>query len=364
MTSKANLRPEDAGPPARGHASDSPEEGTAIAERSSQTRRPGSLGAVSQVAERYALPGLVVLLIAFFALLPASSGTFMSVTNWQNILSSQAPTLIVSFAALIPLIAGEFDVSVGANAGGACYLAAVLMAEGHLSIWLSIVITLAAGGVLGVVNGFIVAYIKASSLVVTLGMSTLIGGLILLISKSGQVVTDLPPSVGSFGSDKLVGIPVLAILFVGVGLAVSYLLRYTVLGRRLLFVGSNVRASRLAGIRTEHVKFVSFVICGILASGAGVVLLAQSGSADPTVGSGYLFSALAAVFLGATTIYPGRFNVPGTVVGVFFVAISVNGLTLAGAAYWISPVFNGASLVIAVVLSTLLRRQQSGAASG
>jgi ribose transport system permease protein len=134
-------------------------------------------------------------------------------------------------------------------------------------------------------------------------------------------------------------------------------LRYTIVGRQLVFVGSNAEAARLVGYNTRRLLFASYIGSAAMASLAGVVLLARSGVGDPSAGPDYTLDALAAAFLGATAIAPGRFNVIGTVVGVFFVAVAVDGLTLLGAAAWVQPVFNGGAVIIAVTAAVVLRRR-------
>jgi ribose transport system permease protein len=162
----------------------------------------------------------------------------------------------------------------------------------------------------------------------------------------------------NFGTLNWLGIPRVVWLLAAVALGIGYVLRHTVFGRQLLSVGANPRSARLVGISVPLVVLMSFVLAGALAGIAGTVELARTGSGNPQVGSGYTLSALAAAFLGSTTIRPGRFNVPGTLVGVVFVAFSVNGLTLAGAADWVDPVFTGTALAVAVTLSTVLGRRR------
>jgi ribose transport system permease protein len=320
----------------------------------------GNAATILGWAERYALVAILGIIIVVFAVLPASSETFLSSANLRNLLANQAVVTIAAFAALIPIVAGEFDISIGALLGAVAYVAGTLMAESGVPVIPAVMLGLLAGMAVGAVNGFLVAYVGASSLIITLGMTTLLGGAITLIS-GGLLVSEIPGSLTRYGSDVFLGVPIIGWFMLVVALAVAYLLRYMVFGRRLLFIGSNVEAARLVGIRTKQIKFMSFVLAGLLAGIAGMVLLARSGTASPEVGLGYTLNALAAVFLGATTIHPGRYNVPGTIVGVFFVAVSVNGLTLVGAADWVDPVFNGAAVIIAVTLSTLLRKRAAGA---
>jgi ribose transport system permease protein len=326
----------------------------------SERRRRANGRAIVEVMERYALVVLLGLLVVFFALLPATSGTFLTVANIRNVAANEAVIAIAALAALIPLIGGQFDVSVGAVLGMVSVAVAALIVRAGLPVPLALVAGVAMGAAVGAVNGYIVAYLRASSFIITLGMATLVGGLVSLYSKD-QVILGIPQSMTNFGTLNWLGVPRVVWLLAVVALAIGYVLRHTIYGRRLLSVGANPRSARLVGIRVPLVVMMSFVLAGALAGVAGTVELARTGSGNPQVGSGYTLSALAAAFLGSTTIRPGRFNVPGTIVGVFFVAISVNGLTLAGAADWVDPVFNGAAVVIAVAVSTVLAHRRGTA---
>jgi ribose transport system permease protein len=322
-----------------------------------QVHRPPRARAILPVLERYALVVLLGLLIAFFAVLPSTSDAFLTVANIRNVGANEVVIAIAALAALLPLIGGQFDVSVGAVLGMVSVAVAALITRAGAPLAVAVVAGIAMGAAVGAINGFVVAYLRASSFVITLGMATLVGGLVSLYSKD-QVILGMPQSMVDFGTLNWLGVPRVVWLLAVVALGVAYLLRHTVYGRQLLSIGANPSAARLVGIRVPMVVMLSFVGAGALAGVAGVVELARTGSGNPQVGPGYTLSALAAAFLGSTTIRPGRFNVPGTIVGVFFVAVSVNGLTLAGAADWVDPVFNGAAVVIAVAASTVLAHRR------
>jgi ribose transport system permease protein len=147
-------------------------------------------------------------------------------------------------------------------------------------------------------------------------------------------------------------------------IAVWYMLMHTKFGVELEAIGSNERAAKLVGIRVQRSIFLTFILSSLLAGVAGVLLTIRNGNGDPAAGPSFLFGALAAVFLGATTIRPGRYNVWGAMIGVFVVAIAVNGFTLLGAAAWLTPVFNGLALVGAVTVSTLMGRRRLAAKTG
>jgi ribose transport system permease protein len=311
--------------------------------------------------ERYALLLLLAGLIVFFALLPATGSSFLTLANLRNVAANEAVIAIAALAALVPLVAGQFDVSIGALLGLVSIAVAALTVRAGLPLVLALPAGVLIGAAVGAVNGFVVAYLRANSFIITLGMATLLGGLVSLYTK-GQVILGIPQSMVDFGTLNWLGVPRVVWLLAVIALLVTYLLRYTVYGRHLLSVGSNPRSARLVGIRVELVVLLSFVVAGALAAVAGELELARPGSGDPQIGAGFTLSALAAAFLGSTTIRPGQFNVPGTIVGVFFVAVSVNGLTLAGAADWVDPVFNGAAVVVAVAISTVLAHRRAGGA--
>ncbi|MGZ4706320.1 MAG: ABC transporter permease, partial [Acidimicrobiales bacterium] len=148
-----------------------------------------------------------------------------------------------------------------------------------------------------------------------------------------------------------------------VAIVLYYVLEHTPFGRYLQSVGSNREAARLVGLPVERLVLLSFVCSGALAGVAGVLLASHNGSASPQLGTVVTtLGALAAAYLGATSIKPGRFNVLGTLIAVFFLAFTVTGLSLAGVANWINDVFNGAALFVAVLISTIIGRKRAGVA--
>lgn len=321
---------------------------------------PAPVHRIVAALERYALVLLLAALIVFFALLPATAGSFLTIANLRNVAANEAVIAIAALAALVPLVAGQFDVSIGAVLGMVSIAVAALTVRAHLPPALALPIGVGIGAAVGAVSGFVVAYLRANSFIITLGMATLIAGLVSLYTKD-QVILGVPQSMVNFGTLNWLGVPRPVWLLVVVALLVGYLLRYTVYGRHLLSIGANSRSALLVGIRVPLVLLLSFVVSGALAAVAGELELARTGSGDPQIGPGFTLSALAAAFLGSTTIHPGRFNVPGTIIGVFFVAVSVNGLTLAGAADWVQPLFDGAAVVVAVAVSTVLAHRRGTA---
>jgi ribose transport system permease protein len=316
-----------------------------------------SAPALVSVFERYGLVWMLVALIVFFGVWPETSETFMSTANLRNLVAGQAVLAIAALATLIPLVAGQFDVSIGGVAVAVSIAVAALTVEAGVPLGIALAGGILLAALIGLISGAIVAYVRADPIVITLGTATFAAGIGALYTDNESIV-GIPNDLVAFGGGLWLGIPRPIWLLVTVICFVGYLMRYTVLGRQLLMIGSNPDAAKLVGVRTQRLILVSFVLGAILYGVAGALLLARTGAANPGDGFGVTLGALTAVFLGATTIRPGRFNVPGTIVGVFFIAVSVNGLTLAGAAAWVDPVFTGAALVIAVSISTLLTRRR------
>jgi len=308
--------------------------------------------------EGLALPVLLVGVFVLFWLLPASAKTFPTQSNLSNVLAEQSVITVLAIAALFPLITGHFDFSVAAVASGSSVVTVVAMSRFHWSLIVACAAGLLFGLLIGAINGLLVARLRLNAFVVTLGGATLIGGGVRWYTHGQPIFQGIAPAFMRFGSQRLFGIPRITYVVAIVALAAWYLHRHTRTGRRLQAVGSNPRSSRLVGIAVEKMIFGSFLASGLLSGVAGVLMAARTGTSAVDNGNELLFPALTAVFLGSTAIDAGRFNVFGTIVGVFFVALSVNGLTLTGAQDWVNPVFNGAALIIAVGLAAYLAHRR------
>jgi ribose transport system permease protein len=201
-----------------------------------------------------------------------------------------------------------------------------------------------------------------NSLIVTLGVSAVLSGVVLWYTSSQSIISGISQDLVDLGSGTWLGIPRTVYVLAVVAVLVHYLLEQTPYGRYLHSIGSNEPAARLVGIPVERFVLLAFVLSGTLAAFAGVLLVARNGSASPQVGTvGDSLQALSAVFLGATAIRPGRFNVLGTLLAIFFLAFTITGLSLAGVESWISDVCNGAALFVAVIVSTLIGRRREAA---
>ena len=334
---------------------------------------PSESGAISETAEagpgrrsagglagdllrQYSLLALLIASIVFYATWSRTSTPFPTVPNFQNVAGSQAVLAVLTLGLLIPMVSGNLDLSIGSTAGMSSVFSAAAFSHGHVPLAVGLLIGVAVGAVVGVINGFIVTRFQIDPFIVTLGTASVILGVVDWYTKGVTIVQGIPRSLVTFGGSNRLGIPSVVYVLVVVALLVWYLLEQTPYGRNLHAIGSNKAAARLVGIRVERDTLTAFVLSGSFAGLAGVLLLARSGNGSPQVGQSFTLTAIAAAFLGAASFKLGKLNVLGTLVAIFFLAVNITGLTFAGVSNWISEVFTGLSLVLAVAFATVLSR--------
>jgi ribose transport system permease protein len=320
---------------------------------------PTSGERAGDLANRYGLLGLFVAVAVLFSVLKPD--TFPTLDNAQAIASTQAVVALLALAATLPLVVGQFDVSIGFQLGLSQTLCAGLMIK---SGW-SPVPAAAAGVVsclvIGAVNGALVTRLRLNSFIATLGVGTVVLGLTQLYGNDETISGALPASFTDLGQHQLLEIP-LSFVYVAVAAAVLWLaMEYTSWGRECHATGGNPRAALLAGVRTQRVTMHCFVLAGLLSGVAGVLSVTILGAAAPTVGLGALLPAYAAAFLGATAFRPGRFNTAGTMLAIYLLATGVTGLQSLGAKFYVEQLFYGGSLLIALAASALVERRRGSA---
>jgi ribose transport system permease protein len=303
-----------------------------------------------RLLEKYGLAILLIVVLVVFTFDPATP-QFATAANIKSVLSNQSLTGIIALACIFPLVGGQFDLSLGPLTGLCSLLCAGVMSKMHGPLWAAIIVAVLAGALVGGINGFVTTKIKVSSIVATLGMTSIIAALVTWYTGGNSIIEGISPSLTSIGTGEWLGIPCPLYFLAAVALIAWYLLQHTPWGRALHGVGANPRAAEIVGLPVNRLTLQSFILGGALAGVGGVLLLAVSGSGNPSVGPDYLLPALAAALLGATTIIPGRFNVPGTLIAVYFLAATVSGLTFLGAQPWVASMFNGVALIIAVGVS-------------
>jgi ribose transport system permease protein len=307
------------------------------------SRRWQWLGALS-FGNASALYVFALLFLVFSLWVPQ---TFLTWNIWRSLLDAQAITAIVAVGLVVPLAAGALDLSVGAEVAMGAVFVAWLLAVAHLSVPAALAVTVAAGATVGLVNGVLVTKVRIDSVIATLGMSSiLLAGAYWL--SGGTQITGFTTSFQSVATGQWFGVAHSVYILVAVAIGIWYLMEATPLGRRIYATGGNIDAARIVGIRTPWVLVGSLALSGAIAFGAGALVSSQLADGDPTIGPGYLLPTFTAAFLGSTQFHRGRFNVLGTVLAVYVLAVGVQGLELGGAPIWIPDLFNGVALLIAV----------------
>lgn len=314
--------------------------------------RAGSL--VIRILERYWLVAFLVIEVVTFSIMRPD--TFATVANLQTISLQQVEPLIAALALTLPLIVGEFDLAVGTVATGSAVVVAGMMGD-SVSTPVAMLAAVVAAAVVGLIVGLLVARFEVNSFIGTLGASTAIAGLIEQYTGGLALNKNISPWLTNLANHKIVGVPVLVILAAVLAFVVWFVLQQTVYGRQLSALGANRRAAGLLGLSARQLITSTFVLSGVLAGIAGLVQVSVEAGANPSSGGiSLVISAITAVYLGATCFRPGHFNVAGTVVGLFFLAFGVSGLSLIGLAAWVQNVFTGLSLIVALALAAAFRR--------
>ena len=329
-------------------------------DRTSNSRGPGGSPILRALSFRNisAIYIFVVIIIVFGLWTPQ---TFLTAGVWRSLLDAQALTALAALAALIPLVAGVFNLAIGAEVGFAGILSAFLLAKVGMPMGLQIPVVLACGAFIGLISGLIVTKAKIDSFIATLGMQSILLAAIAWVSNSQQIL-NLGPVYRYLATTQILGITLPVYILVIVSLITWYVLEKTPVGRRMYAVGYNPDGARLAGVKIERLQIGSLMAGGVIAAIAGVLMTSRINAGDPTVGPSMLLPALSGVFLGSTQFKGGRFNVWGTIIAVYVLAAGVKGLQLVGTPNWINDLFNGLALLVAVGLSRWERTSKRTAA--
>lgn len=295
------------------------------------------------------LLALAVITLVFSILRPSS---FFTVRNLINISRQISLMVIISIGATLVMSINEFDLSIGsmASLGGVmCALMAVSGMPLPLCFLLPVLISLAVGWV----NGWIIARFRVLSFITTLGMSTVLSGVIYWLTGGATVFQNIPQGFSWLGTYKFGDIPLLSVLMVIFVILFAFIMRHTVLGRRLYAIGGNEETSKIAGINVGLYKNIAFALSAVLSCITGMLIASRVGSANTTAGDGYFLNSYAAVFIGCTVSRKGIPNVLGTLVGCAILGILSNGLTMLQMPTYMQDIITGAIIILAVILQKL-----------
>jgi ribose transport system permease protein len=308
---------------------------------------------LSKFGPYWALVAWAVGIIVFSIVSPSVFPTWF---NAKAILGDQSLLAIAALAVTLPLICGQFDLSFAANITLTGLLTAGMMANSHLGWGLAVVIGIAVGTLIGVINAGLVS-IGIHSFIATLAMATILGGVAQWYGKGQIIFNGISPSFVKIAQTRFIGLPLPFFYLIGIAIVIWFLLGHTPFGRYLYAIGSNRAAAAIAGIPVRKYTAVSLVMCGFLAGLVGILLASRTSSAQNGAGDTFLLPAFAAAFIGSATFRRGEFNVAGTLVGVYFVATLVAGAFIAGAANYVNSLISGVALLVAVVGNRALARR-------
>jgi ribose transport system permease protein len=308
--------------------------------------------ALREHGQEIGLPVAVLLLIIFFS---AMSPVFLSGPNFRNMGLAAAALAAVSFGQTFTILTAGLDLSVGSTVALVSIVASLIMRE--YGVPSGIVVALAVGCAVGLVNGLVITRLRVVPFIATLAMLSVLSGLALNIS-GGLPVSGLPSSFGDLAYTAYFAIPAPVLIAFATLIASQLLLRFTRFGRHIYAVGGNQQAARLSGIKTDRVKLVAYVVCGFCASVGSIILTARVASGQPSLGTSLPLESVAAVVLGGVSLFGGRGSVIGVAFGVAFVTILSNGLNLLNVSSYTQMMVIGAALIIAVALDQAVVRSR------
>ncbi len=300
---------------------------------------------------------LLLMILAIVVVMSFVTPYFLSASNFRAVAVGMTPTAIIVIGMAILLASGGFDLSVGSVMALSSTVVALLLLAG-VPIPAAVVLGLLLGAVAGLVNGILITVIGINPLVATLGTMSIARGIALVLTE-GFSVSSLPTAFSYIGKSSLFGIPLLVILTLSLIILFDLAVRHTRFFRQIYFIGANEKAAILSGIAVNRVRIIAYILTGVLAALAGVLLASRLMSGTPTAGNALELQVLAAAVIGGASLRGGEGTILGAFLGVVFVALINNAMTmLAVSIYW-QMIVIGAVLVCAVALDMLVRRQSA-----
>ncbi len=297
---------------------------------------------------RAAESSLLLILAILFVFLAFASPTFLTVRNLSNLGRQTSINGIVALGMTFVIISGGIDLSVGAVVGLSGMVAAMLMASG-VSPFVSMLVAIGASGLVGLVNGLVIFYGKVPPFIATLGTMTVVRGVIMLIS-GAAMVAGLPRSFTHFSQTEYLRIPSMILVWALFAVIAFVITRWTVFGRNVYTIGSNLEAARLSGIAVGRVTIGVYVLCPVFAGVAGILFASRIANGVPTAGQGYELEAIAAAVIGGASLSGAEGSVLGTVIGAIIMQLLRNGGNLLSINPFILEILIGSLIVVTVML--------------
>ncbi|MBW7915841.1 MAG: ribose ABC transporter permease [Trueperaceae bacterium] len=301
--------------------------------------------------------GLFLAFLVMVAVLSLVSDRFLTTSNVLNVLRQISVNAIIAFGMTVVIIGAGIDLSVGSLLALVGVVAAMLATTTSLPVWLVLLVALAVGALLGLFNGVVVGYAGVAAFIVTLAGLTIFRGATLVLT-DGRPVSGLPPLFSQLGYGTFLKVPMPIWIMVGVLLLTHVLLRHTAVGRAVYAVGGNVEAARLSGIPVRRTLALTYVYSGLVTAVAALVLTGRLNSAQPTAGQSFELDAIAAVVVGGTSLFGGRGNVWGTLVGALIIGVINNGMNLLNVSSFYQQIVKGGVILVALLIDRVLSQRE------
>lgn len=297
---------------------------------------------------------LLLLLFLFYCLAPK----FISIENIKNILVQNTYIIVASIGMAFVIIGGGIDLSVGYQISLIGVVTTISMQWFHLPVWLSVMIGLAAGTLLGAINGFLSVKLQVHPMVVTLATMTIYQGISYIITNSNSIY-GLSDSFKFIGQGQLFGVPISILVMIVILLLATFFLKKTYPGRYVYALGGNEEAARLSGVNTSAIRVLSFAICGFFVAVAAILLVSRSGSMNSSVGAGTEFTCITAAVLGGVSMAGGEGKVWKVCVGAIILGVLSNGMQFIGLGVYPQYVAKGVILMAAISFDTYQKNTKS-----
>ena len=316
---------------------------------------------LSGLMSRYKIRGIYILIILYVIVVSCINPSFITYGNWMNLIRQVAVYGIISCGITFVMLTGRTDLSAGMMLTFLCSISVYFVVPGMNNQALGILAPLALGALFGLINGVLVGLIRLNSFVATLGMMSIYQGAVLIFTKNVDVLNaNQSMAVYKFiGQGSVLGVPMPAIIMLAVAVICAIVLRKTVFGARIYAVGSNVSSASFSGIHSAWIIVAAYVIAGLCAGLAAVVMSSRVMSAQPRMGLMYEFTALTAIVLGGLDIRGGKGTIFGTIIGVLILGIIDNSFTILGVNAYYQHVVKGLILVVTVTAQMLNDRRGS-----
>ena len=300
---------------------------------------------------------LIMLITVIIVVMANINPYFFSFSNFRAVAVGMTPTAIIVIGMAILLASGGFDLSVGSVMALSSTVVAMLLLTG-MPIFIAVLCGLIMGGVIGIANGVLVTSFGINPLIATLGTMSIARGIALVLTE-GFSVSSLPSSFAWIGKASFGGFPVIVIVTLVLVVLFDLAVRHTRFFRQVYFIGANEKAAMLSGIHGNRVRIILYALTGILAAFAGILLASRLMSGTPTAGNGIELQVLAAAVIGGASLRGGEGTILGAFLGVVFVALINNTMTMLAVSIYRQMIVIGGVLIMAVALDMLIRSKRT-----